>query len=167
MPHSVFETLSKHGKATLYEDRCIFHTLDNGGNSRKKTVFLHGIVSVELIGAELVLGTACGETRFFFDNSADADAFESALVCNVSNAPNGAHRSTERKTLLDEEDFAKALFGSSLDIPQSSETVDNILDRLEFAEADELLAALQGDTAAYTPDELERIEAALVLKMEM
>ena len=168
MPHSVFEISSERGKALLLEKCCVFHTLDNSGIGRKKTVLLHGIVSVELIGAELVLGTACGETRFFFDNSADAAAFEEALVCKITSADSRkASASAEHKMRLGEDEFAAALFGTDLNLPQSSEIGGSILDRLEYAEADELLAALQGDTSAYTPDELERIEAALVLKMEM
>ena len=165
MPLSIIEITSNSGKAMLYAEKCVFYTSAKDGIGRKKTVFLPHIVSVELTDSELVLGTACGEARFIFDNAIDAIAFEEALVSQITSAPT-ASAVAEHKMRVGEEDFAAALFGGDFDMPQST-AFGNVLDRLDVAEADELLAALQGDTTAYTAEELERIEAALVLKMEM
>ena len=165
MPLSILETTASCGKAILHESRCVFYTHNANGIDRKKTVFLPHIVSVERVGSELVLGTACGEARFIFDNAIDASTFEEALVSQITSTPT-ASAVAEQKMRMDEENFAAALFGGDFDMPQST-AFGNLIDRLDVAEADELLAALQGDTAAYTAEELERIEAALVLKMEM
>ena len=119
MPLSIIEITSNSGKAMLYAEKCVFYTSAKDGIGRKKTVFLPHIISVELADSELVLGTACGEARFIFDNAIDAITFEEALVSQITNAPT-ASAVAEHKMRVGEEDFAAALFGGDFDMPQST-----------------------------------------------
>ncbi len=172
MPVSVFEIESAQGLAVLYNDSCVFVTHTEEGTPRKKTVFLSGVISVELCECELVIGTACGAFDFSFDSDFDASRFEEKLISRISEIKNGANaeiKSAEDKMRIGEDEFAAALFGDEIyEAPVSrAESPADFLSRLNDADVDEIISVLQGERDKYTDEELERIEAVLVMKTEM
>ncbi len=172
MSSSVFEINSAHGSARLYDERCVFYSHTDNGAQRKRTVFLRDIISVELTGDELILGTACGGSHFCFDSANDASLFEEELVCRISSAKGVAASkpsSAEEKMRIGEDEFAAALFGDDLyEAPKNSaESPADFIARLNDADIDEIISVLHNGRDGFTDEELERIEAALVLKTEM
>lgn len=172
MPASVLEIESAQGIALLYKESCVFVTHTEDGAKHKRTVFLADIICVELCGCELAVGNACGTFGFAFDSEDDASRFEQALVSCVTDVKHGtntAKTSAEDKIRIGEDEFAAALFGDGMyDAPASSdESPADFLARLYDADADEIIRVLQNGREKFTVEELERIEAALVMKMEM
>lgn len=172
MYSSVFEIKTAQGSAVIYNERCVICTHSDIRAQRKKTVFLRDIICVEQSERTVIIGTACGKAEICFESILDADRFEEQLVsriCDTKRGPQMGQASTEEKMRMGEDEFAAALFGDELlsEANKAGESPADFLARLADAEADEIISVLQDGRQNFTDAELERIEAALVMKMEM
>lgn len=168
----VFEIKTAQGSAVLHSERCVVYAHSDIRAQRKKTVFLRDIICVEQSENTVVIRTACNVTDICFNSERDAARFEDELVsriCDTKRGTQSTHTSAEEKMRVGEEEFAAALFEDAVnEAPRArTESPADFLARLSDAEADEIIAVLQDRREEFTPPDLERIEAALVIKMEM